>query len=69
MNMRDQTVCDLEDIVNDAQKVFLMILKFRFLGWRTVLSKATHVIFVNRVGLSCPWLDRVFVSNQTSNCL
>ena len=46
MNMRDQTVCDLEDIVNDAQKVFLMILKFRFLGWRTGLSKATHVILL-----------------------
>ena len=36
----------LKTLSMTLRRFFLMILKFRFLGWRTGLSKATHVILL-----------------------
>ena len=59
------------DLIRNLMTVNILRLHRQFVNRvfdRTGLSKATRVILLT-MGLSCPWLDRVFVLNQTSNCL
>ena len=65
---RCKTVCVKSDIKLLILKT-LMIFKFRFLGWRTGLSKATHMKSLIVWGWGCPWLDPVCELHQTSNWL